>query len=154
MSERLNVEVAAVDSAEECVLDADVAITITSSREPVLKGEWLKDGAHVNAAGGNHWMRREIDPAAVARCDLIVVDDLEQARIECGDLIWAAERAAFRWAMAHELKDVVSGRMSGRPDDGSVTLFESQGVGLEDVAAALHVYGKARERGIGQELPF
>ena len=56
--------------------------------------------------------------------------------------------------MAHELKDVVSGRMSGRPDDDAVTLFESQGVGLEDVAAALHVYGKARERGIGQELPF
>ena len=154
MSERLNVEVAPVDSAEECVRDADVAITITSSREPVLKGEWLKDGAHVNAAGGNHWMRREIDPAAVARSALIVVDDLEQAKIECGDLIWAAERAAFRWAMAHELKDVVSGRMSGRPSEDSITLFESQGVGLEDVAAALHVYGKARERGIGQELPF
>ena len=154
MSERLNVAVAPADSAEECVRGADVAITITSSREPVLKGEWLKDGAHVNAAGGNHWMRREIDPAAVERSALIVVDDLEQARIECGDLIWAAERGAFRWTMAHELKDVVSGRMSGRPNGDSITLFESQGVALEDVAAALHVYGKAKEEGIGQELPF
>ena len=154
MSERLNVSVAPADSAEECVRDADVAITITSSREPVLKGEWLKDGAHVNAAGGNHWMRREVDPTAVERASLIVVDDLEQARMECGDLIWAAERGVFRWTMAHELKDVVSGRMSGRPDDDAVTLFESQGVALEDVAAALHVYGKAREQGIGQELPF
>ena len=154
MSERLHVAVAPADSAEECVRGADVSITITSSREPVLKGEWLKDGAHVNAAGGNHWMRREIDPAAVERSALIVVDDLEQARIECGDLIWAAERGAFRWTMAHELKDVVSGRMSGRPNGDSITLFESQGVALEDVAAALHVYGKAKEEGIGQELPF
>ncbi len=154
MSERLGLDVAAVDSAEECVRGADVAITITSSREPVMKGEWLKDGAHVNAAGGNHWMRREVDPATVERSALIVVDDVDQAKIECGDLMWAAERGTFRWTMAHELKDVVSGRMSGRPDDDSVTLFESQGVALEDVAAALHVYGKAKEQGIGQELPF
>ena len=154
MTERLNVEVVPVDSAEECVQGADVAIAITSSREPVLKGEWLKEGAHVNAAGGNHWMRREVDPAAVQRSSLIVVDDLEQARVECGDLIWAAERGTFRWSMVHELKDVVSGRMAGRPGDDSITLFESQGVALEDVAAGLHVYRKAKEQGIGQELPF
>ena len=154
MSQRLNVDVVPVESAEECIRGADIAITITSSREPVMKGEWLAEGAHINAAGGNHWMRREIDDGAVERAVLIVVDDLEQAKVECGDLIIPAERGSFRWNMAHDLKDVVAGRVSGRPDGGSITLFESQGVAIEDVAAGMHVYRKAVERGIGQELPF
>ena len=154
MSQRLSVEVVPAESAEECIRGADVAITITSSREPVLKGEWLAEGTHVNAAGCNHWMRREIDHVAVERAGIIVVDDLEQAKVECGDLLWPSERGAFRWSMAHELKDVVSGRVGGRPYNDSITLFESQGVAIEDVAAALHVYHKARERDMGQELPF
>ncbi len=154
MSHRLNTEVVPSESAEECIRGADIAITITPSREPVLKGEWLEGGEHVNAAGGNHWMRREIDGEVVECADLIVVDDMEQAKIECGDLIWPAERGAFRWSMSHELKEVVAGRINGRPDNGCITLFESQGIAIEDVAAALHVYRKARERGIGQELPF
>ena len=162
MRQRLNIEVSPIESAEECVRDADIVITITSSREPVLKGEWLKEGCHVNAAGANHWMRREIDDQAVERAGLIVVDDLEQAKLECGDLIWLAERGLFRWTMAHELKDLVSGKLAlstadgigGRPDSNSITLFESQGLAIEDVAAALHVYRKAKERGMGQELPF
>ena len=154
MSRQLNVEVIPVESAEECIRGTDIAIAITSSREPVIKGEWLEEGSHVNAAGGNHWMRREIDDKAVERANLIVVDDLEQAKVECGDLIWPSERGVFRWSMAHELKDVVSGRMGGRPHDNSITLFESQGVAIEDVASALHIYHKARERGMGQELPF
>ena len=153
-SDLLGIEVVPAGSAEECVRGADIAVIITNAREPVLKGEWLAEGCHVNAAGGNHWIRRELDEVAVGRSDLIVVDDLEQAKAECGDLIWLAERGSFRWGMAHELKDVVSGRVRGRPTDGFLTLFESQGVAIEDVAAALHVYHKAREKGIGQELPF
>jgi ornithine cyclodeaminase/alanine dehydrogenase-like protein (mu-crystallin family) len=154
MGHRLNIEVVPSENAEECIRGVDIAITITSSREPVLKGEWMEGGEHINAAGGNHWMRREIDGEVVECADLIVVDDMEQAKIECGDLIWPAERGIFRWSMSHELKDVVSGRMSGRPNNSCTTLFESQGVAIEDVAAALHVYSKARQRGMGQELPF
>ena len=162
LSQRLNVEVIPVGSVEECVRDADIAITITNSRDPVLKGEWLKEGCHVNATGGNHWMRREIDGKAVERAGLIVVDDLEQAKLECGDLIWPAESGGFRWSMAHELKEVVSGKLAPSAAEGvrasagvdSITLFESQGVAIEDVAAALHVHRKALDKGMGQELPF
>lgn len=154
MSERLNLEVAPVDSAEECVAGADIAITITSAREPVLMGDWLVPGAHVNAAGGNHWMRREVDEATVVRAEVIVVDDLEQAKVECGDLMWVEARGAFRWSMASELGDVVAGRVSGRPSERSITLFESMGVALEDIAAAQLVYRKAKEQGVGQDLPF
>lgn len=154
MSERLNLEVTAVDSARDCVADADVIVTITSARDPVVEGAWLAPGTHVNAAGGNHWMRREIDDEVVTRSEVIVVDDLDQAKIECGDLMWPEGRGTFRWDMAHELQDVVAGRVKGRPSEQSITLFESMGVGLEDIAAAQLVYHKAREQGIGQELPF
>ena len=153
-SERLNLEVVPVDSAQACVADSDIVVVITTAREPVLEGDWLAPGAHVNAAGGNHWMRREVDEGTVTRADLIVVDDLDQAKAECGDLIWPEARGSFRWDMAHELQDVVAGRVQGRPSDQAVTLFESMGVALEDIAAAQLVYHKAREQGVGQELPF
>lgn len=153
-SERLGVDVRPVDSAQACVEGADIVIAITSAREPVVLGDWLEAGAHVNAAGGNHWLRREIDEAAVLRSELIVVDDLEQAKAECGDLLWLEARGTFRWSMAHELSDVVAGRVPGRMTQDGVTLFESLGVALEDIAAADLVYRKAREQGIGQELPF
>ena len=153
-SESLNVAVAAVGTAQECVEGADVVIVITSAREPVLLGEWLSPGTHINAAGGNHWMRREIDEEAVLRSEVIVVDDLDQAKIECGDLLWLEPRGTFRWDMAKELRDVVAGRVEGRPSASSITLFESMGLALEDIAAAQLVYTKAKDQGIGQELPF
>ena len=129
-------------------------IVITSAREPALLGEWLSPGAHVNAAGGNHWMRREVDEETVLRSEVIVVDDLDQAKIECGDLMWLEPRGSFRWDMAKELQDVVAGRVNGRPSEESITLFESMGLALEDIAAAHLVYNKAKAQGIGQELPF
>ena len=153
-SERLGVDVQAVESAQKCVEGADIVIAITSAREPVVLGDWLAEGAHVNAAGGNHWQRREIDEAAVLRSELIVVDDLEQAKVECGDLMWLEARGSFRWGMARELSEVVSGRVPGRVSQEGVTLFESMGIALEDIAAADLVYRKAREQGIGVELPF
>ena len=88
------------------------------------------------------------------RSELIVVDDLEQAKVECGDLMWLEARGTFRWGMAHELSDVVARRVPGRLTQDGVTLFESMGVALEDIAAAELVYRKAREQGTGQELPF
>jgi len=152
--ERLGVDVQAAESAQECVEGADIVIAITSAREPVVLGDWLAEGAHVNAAGGNHWQRREIDEAAVLRSELIVVDDLEQAKVECGELMWLEARGSFRWGMAHELSDVVAGRVPGRVSQEGVTLFESMGIALEDIAAADLVYRKAKEQGIGVELPF
>ena len=99
-------------------------------------------------------MRREVDEETVARAELVVVDDLDQARIECGDLIWPEARGSFRWDQAHELQSVVAGRVQGRPSEEAITLFESMGVALEDIAAAQLVYRKALDQGMGQELPF
>jgi alanine dehydrogenase len=153
MSAKLDVNVTPVDSAEEAVSQADVLVAITSASRPVLEGKWLRPGTHVNAAGGNHWMRRELDEVAIRRADLLVVDDLEQAKVECGDLISPVERGVIRWEQVAELSDVVTGRMPGRESAEQITLFESQGIALEDIATGLRIYELAKEQGIGSELP-
>ena len=154
MEDHLGVEVVPVATSAECLKGSQIVVTITNSREPVLDGNLLEPGTHVNAAGSNSWSRRELDEATVKRADLIVVDNLEQAKMECGELLWAEERGIFHWPQAFELRDVVGGRVPGRPRLDAITLFESQGVCIEDTAASAFVLSRARERGLGQELPF
>ena len=150
----LGVAVTEAGSAQECVAQSDVLCVITNSAEPVVRGEWLPDGVHVNAAGANHWTRRELDDEAVRRANVIVVDDAAQAWSECGDLMYAVESGAIRWEQTHALCDVLAGRAPGRRDGGEVTLFESQGVALEDIALGERAYRRAVERGVGRELRF
>jgi alanine dehydrogenase len=152
--ERLRVEVVPVGSAQECVAGSDIVVAITTAREPVFDGNDLDPGALVVAAGSNSWQKREIDETTIRRSALIAVDNMEQAKIECGELIWAAERGTFRWGQAVELHQVVSGNVPGRPSEDAITLFESQGIGIEDAAASAYILRKAREQGIGVELPF
>ena len=152
METALGIPVSPAATAEAAANEADIVVTITNSREPVVSGEALRPGTHINAAGSNHWMRRELDETAIRRCQTIVVDDLAQAKIEAGDLIWAAERQAFRWEQVVELGAVASGRVPGRPSPEAITLFESQGLGIEDVAAAMHVYENAVAQGIGRQI--
>jgi ornithine cyclodeaminase/alanine dehydrogenase-like protein (mu-crystallin family) len=154
MAQLLGVDVQAVESAEEAVREADIVVTATTAREPVLRGEWLAPGTCVLAVGSNHWMRRELATDAIERADRIVVDDLEQAKVECGDLMAAVERGVLRWEQVRELKDVVVRRVSGRKSREEITLFESQGIALEDVAVAAHVVRLAEERRLGRELEF
>lgn len=154
MSARLGIEVTAAESAEECVSGSDVVITITSSSRPVLEGGWLSPGAHVNAAGANHWMRRELDGSAVGRCDVIATDDVEQAKLECGDLLYPVERGTVRWEQVRNLSDVVAGRTPGRRSGDDITLFESQGLALQDIAVGARIYRLALERGVGAEVAF
>ena len=154
MSAKLGVDVMAVESAEACVRETDIVITITSSSSPVLSGEWLSPGTHVNAAGSNHRERRELDDEAVRRTDVIVADDIEQARIECGDLIHPAAGGLARWGQVRSLSDVIVGKVKGRSNAEDITLFESQGIALEDIAVGARVYDMAREVGVGRELPI
>ena len=120
MSERLGVDVVPVETPDECVRGSQIVIAITSSREPVFDGNLLEAGTHVTAAGSNSWTKREIDDTTLQRSELIVVDNLEQAKIECGELIWAAERGDFRWRHAIELHQVVSGQVPGRPSPDGI----------------------------------
>jgi ornithine cyclodeaminase/alanine dehydrogenase-like protein (mu-crystallin family) len=154
MREKVGADVVPVGSPEECVRGSQVVVAITTAREPVFDGALLEAGTHVTAAGSNSWMKREIDETTIERAAVIAVDNLEQAKIECGELIWAAERGPFKWRDAVELHEVVSGKVNGRPSADAITLFESQGIGIEDVAASAYVLEKARAQGVGIELPF
>jgi ornithine cyclodeaminase/alanine dehydrogenase-like protein (mu-crystallin family) len=154
MAESLGVAVEPVDSPEAAVRGSQVVVAITSAREPVFDGALLEPGTCVVAAGSNSYAKREVDDTTIQRADLIAVDNLEQAKIECGELIWAADRGTFRWGQAVELHEVVSGRVPGRPSADAITLFESQGIGIEDVAASAYVLQRALEEGMGVALPF
>ncbi len=152
MAKRIGVSVRPVASAEEAVRDADIVVTMTTAREPVLRGAWLRPGTHVNAAGSNWANRREVDDETVERSAVVAVDSLEQAQLEAGDLVLPAAAGRFDWARAVELGTILDGKVAGRPSPEAITLFKSVGVALEDVATAGLVYTLARERGLGTEL--
>ena len=145
LSQSMSIDAVACSSAEACVEQADIVTTITSSRVPVFSGTHLQEGTHVNAAGSNHWMRQEIDTTTVRRSTQIAVDDLTQAKIECGDLFPAIEQGFTRWESIYNLGDIVSGTIAGRPDTQAITLYESQGVAFQDIAVALHIYEKLKQ---------
>ena len=152
MSQKTGINIVPVDSAESAVDGANVIVVITNSMEPVLSSEMLKPGMHVNTAGNNTWLGRELDPEAVSRFNSIVVDDIEQAKIESGTLMRAAEVDQFNWDSCVRLCDVVSGKVPGRQTESDITLFESLGVALEDIAVAERVYRLASSQGVGLDL--
>jgi ornithine cyclodeaminase/alanine dehydrogenase-like protein (mu-crystallin family) len=154
MTKILGVTVTPAPGPEEAVRDADIVVTATTSSEPVFNGEWLAKGTHVNAIGSNSLARQEIDVETVRRSACVVVDSLEQARIENGDLARAVEAEAFYWEDARELGLVVIGDFPGREDDSEITLYESGGIALEDVALAGRIYKAAQKVGVGVPLPF
>jgi alanine dehydrogenase len=132
--------------------EQDIVVTVTSSRDPVLRGEWLRDGALVCAAGANRIDARELDNAVVERAAFICCDSKEQARLEAADLAEPAEQGVLDWLEVHELAEVVSGQVKGRARDEDIVVFKSIGIAAEDVAVAKLVYDRALERGVGEVL--
>ncbi|MGH9661247.1 MAG: ornithine cyclodeaminase family protein, partial [Bryobacteraceae bacterium] len=126
--------VSAVDSAEEAVRGADIVVTATNSKAPVLESDWVGPGTHINAMGSNQPTRREIPAELVMRADVIAVDSIEQASLESGDLIFALDNAG--WSRVVELP-------ASRPSPEAITLFKSNGIGAEDVAVAGYVYERS-----------
>jgi alanine dehydrogenase len=141
-------------SPEEAVREMDIVVTATTAKEPVFRGEWLSKGTHINAIGANFLARQELDIETVKKSACVVVDSFEQAQLESGDLVRAAEANSFYWEDARELGLVVVGEFPGREDEGEITIFESQGIALEDVALAARIYEKAVKAGAGESLPF
>jgi ornithine cyclodeaminase/alanine dehydrogenase-like protein (mu-crystallin family) len=113
-----------------------------------LLGKWLQPGTHVNAAGGNLLLRREIDDEAVLRASRVVVDSVEQAKIEAGEFVSVIETGRRHWDEFIELRDVCAGTKPGRTSPSHITLFKSVGLAVEDVAIAKLVY----ERAVAQKM--
>lgn len=138
----------AADTAEAAVRDADIVVTATFSKDPVIEGSWIRPGTHINAMGSNNAQRRELPADLIARASLIVVDSIEQSKIEAGDLVLAWSETDWNTPRLIELKDAVAAHRV--PDE--ITIFKSNGLGVEDVAAGALVYEKALEKRIGR--PF
>jgi ornithine cyclodeaminase len=153
MSKKTGIEVRPAESAEAAVRGAHVVNVITKSAEPVLKGEWLEAGQHVNAAGSNALTRREIDAAAVRKCDIITVDGRGTAEKECGDLLPAVEKGWLRWSHLTEIGEIIAKKHPGRTSEKQVSLYESHGMGLQDLWVGVKMLKLARERNVGTELP-
>jgi alanine dehydrogenase len=122
----------------------DIVVTATTAEEPVLHGEWLRDGAFVCGVGANAPGSRELDDDVLRRADFVCTDACAQAQLEAGDLINAVEQGVLDWPAVHELQDVVTGRLPGRRSDDAITLFKSNGLAAWDLAAAARVLELAR----------
>ena len=154
MTERIGVAVEPMNSGEEAVRGADIVITATSATKVVLEGAWLVPGMHINAMGANWPQKRELDASAVSRADKIVVDSIEQSKMEAGDLIQAFGEDAARWTAVQELSQIVAGKVPARDSVDQITLFKSNGIATWDLAAAARVYEMAVARGMGKSIPL
>lgn len=154
MAAKLGIEVVPAASAEETVRGSDIVVTITTSATPVFSGEWLEEGVHVNAAGSNSLLRQEIDETTVRKASPVVVDSRPSALKEAGDLLPALEKGRLHVGQLVELGEVIAGTRAGRTSSKQTTLFESQGMAMQDLVIAAELARIARERGMGEELPL
>jgi alanine dehydrogenase len=146
---RHSVAVTAAASAQEAVDGADVICTTTSARDPILKGEWITPGTHINAIGSSVPFTRELDTAALVKSRLFV-DRRESTVNEAGDFLFPKNEGAITDDhILGDLGDVLLGKVEGRRSPDDITLFKSLGIAVEDLAAAHHVYRKAVEAGAG-----
>jgi ornithine cyclodeaminase/alanine dehydrogenase-like protein (mu-crystallin family) len=157
-AERLNAfcaEHGCEPSAPTEAAGCDVVVTVTTSREPIVHGPWLRPGALVCAVGASEPGARELDDAVLERAAFVCCDSLEQSRGESGDLIGPIAGGILTWADVHELQEVVAGPIEVRSDDSGaddVIVFKSNGIAAWDLAAAVRVVELARAAGRGREV--
>ncbi|HXG53531.1 MAG TPA: ornithine cyclodeaminase family protein [candidate division Zixibacteria bacterium] len=157
MSERTGIDVVAVASAEEAVRGSDIVTAATNTVDPVILGKWVEPGMHLNSiVGGDGFLpRKELDDEAVMKADLIVVGYKPQIFLDKqAELHDRLERGLVKADDLHELADLLVGKCRGRRDDREITFFKNNtGMGIQFAATARKMYEKAREKGIGTELP-
>jgi ornithine cyclodeaminase/alanine dehydrogenase-like protein (mu-crystallin family) len=130
----------------------DVVVTVTTSRDPVLRGEWLRPGALVCAVGANDPRRRELDNVVLERAAFVCCDSIENSKRESGDLIEPIEAGVLDWLEVHELQEVVAGELPGRQADDDIVVFKSNGLAAWDVAVGALAIERARDRRVGRTV--
>jgi ornithine cyclodeaminase/alanine dehydrogenase-like protein (mu-crystallin family) len=154
LRDELAVPVTACPSAADAVAGAGIIVTATSSAVPVLHRDWIAAGAHINAVGACLPTTRELDSETVAAAALFA-DSRESAGAEAGDYLLAlAEGAIGADHVRAELGEILTGRAPGRRDGQQITVFESLGLAIEDLAAAALAYRKATKLGAGCHIEF
>ena len=152
LESQLGVAVETANSAEEAVRGADLIVTATTAKQPILLGQGLRPGAHINAVGSHHPDLRELDGSTMARSK-VFVDSREAIMAECGDILLAlAEKSITADHVQVEIGEVLAGTKPGRTAAEEVTLYKSVGIAIQDVATAQLVYHKALQRGVGADV--
>jgi ornithine cyclodeaminase/alanine dehydrogenase-like protein (mu-crystallin family) len=146
------VEVISVEHPEEAARGKDIVITATSSRDPILMGEWLTPGQHLNLIGSNFISKAEADIAVFRKATVVSVDSKEQAKAEAGDFVAAITAGVLHWSDIQELAPLLIGRYSGREMPEDLTIFKSLGIGIEDIALAARIVDLAQQKGLGREI--
>ncbi len=149
-----SMRIVAARSAEDAIRGADLICTATSAKEPVLQGEWIEPGAHINAVGSSVAFARELDGRAIQRSRLFV-DRRESALNEAGDFLLAKKEGLVGDGhILGEIGELLVGKAAGRTSDNDITLFKSVGLAVEDLASGLHVYQAAVQKGIGSRVEW
>jgi ornithine cyclodeaminase/alanine dehydrogenase-like protein (mu-crystallin family) len=152
LSAETGVEVVPVAKAEDAVRGLDVVITATNAREPVLLGEWVSEGQHLNLIGSNFLTKAEADVEVFRKANVVAVDSKEQAKTESGDFVAALNGGVLNWADVRDLAPLLLGRYPGRESPQDVTVFKSLGLGIEDIALAARVVELGKKAGVGREI--
>lgn len=153
MSDEIGIPVLPASDPRE-LYDCSVLVAATTSAEPVIFGEKLRPGTHINAIGANRLERCELDPAVIPRAALVTVDNKVQAEKESAAILRAVAESDFSWDDVLELGEVIANRVADKRDPDAITLYNSHGVAMEDVALATKAFELARARGVGTEVPF
>jgi len=152
MTAAAGIDVVPVDTPEAASRGMAIICTATTSREPVLRGEWVGPGTHINLDGSNFLAKAEADIELFRRAAVVTVDSKDQARTEAGDFTAALNEHVLEWSRIHDLGPTLIGRYPGRESPEQVTVFKSLGLGIEDVAVGALTVGLARGQGVGREL--
>lgn len=154
VSQILNIPVTVAKSARDVVESVEVLSLATTSSNPIIDGDWIKDGTHINAVGSHTPEARELDTKTVVRSK-IVCDYQAACLAEAGDLLIPIEEGSLSAELIYgDLGEIVVGKKKGRESDRDVTLFKSVGLSIQDISTAFHVYQKALRKGVGTEFEF
>jgi alanine dehydrogenase len=150
LAKETGVEVVPVEKPQDAARGLDILITATTAREPVLLGDWVGPGQHLNLIGSNFIGKTETDIEVFRKATLVTVDSKEQAKAEAGDFVAALNGGVLHWSDIVEIAPLLVGRYPGREAAEDVTIFKSLGIGIEDIALAVRVVELAKQQGLGK----
>lgn len=152
LSQETGVEVVPVEKPEDAAKGLDVVVTATTAREPVLFGEWVSPGQHINLIGSNFLAKTETDVEVFRRAQVVTVDSKEQAKLEAGDFVEPTKAGVLQWSDVLDFAPLSVGKYPGRESPEDVTVFKSLGLGIQDIALAVKVVELAKRQGLGREV--
>lgn len=155
MSKSLGIEIIPTQNIKNDLPQADIIITITTAVKPLFEHTMLNpNGVHINGAGSNALIRAEVPEKTIEAAEVLAVDSKDVAAIECGDILPSLEKGRLHWNEIVELGEITAGFRPGRVTENGITIFQSQGMGLQDIMCAEYIYRKAVAENLGKELPF